>query len=241
MNDHPPQPAIILVRPQLGENIGTVARAMLNFGLTDLRLVNPRDGWPNPDAGPAAAGADLVLAQTQVFATLAEAAHDCGQLLATTVRRRDIVKPVLDPAEAASQVRASTVRTAYIFGAERSGLDTDDVAMAHAIVTVPINPEFPSLNLAQAVILMAYEWSKGSTLASPAIKPIDAPAPQQDVDALVQAFDAALEPAGYFHPPHRNAVTRRSLRMLLTKPGWSAKEISMMRGVLTALLNPRQR
>ena len=145
------QPVILLVRPQLGENIGKAARAMLNFGLTDLRLVAPRDGWPNPNAGPAASGADVVLANAQVFDTLAQAVADCTNVLATTVRKRGVTKQVLTPEEAARDIHAEVGRSAYVFGPERSGLETDDVALARAIITVPINPEFASLNLAQAL------------------------------------------------------------------------------------------
>jgi len=143
------QPLIVLVRPQLGENIGKAARAMLNFGLTELRLVAPRDGWPNPSAGPAAAGADLVLERATVHETLAEAVADCAHVYATTVRKRGVTKPVLTPEAAAREVHGHVGRSAFVFGPERSGLETDDVALARAIVTVPINPEFASLNLAQ--------------------------------------------------------------------------------------------
>jgi tRNA/rRNA methyltransferase len=168
------KPVIVLVRPQLGENIGKAARAMLNFGLVDMRLVAPRDGWPNPSAGPAASGADIVLERATVYETLADAVADCAHVYATTVRKRGVTKPVLTPEQAASEihVNAPTGRSALVFGPERSGLETDDVALAHAIVTVPINPEFGSLNLAQAVILLAYEWSKGvgKELAQPTLE-----------------------------------------------------------------------
>jgi tRNA/rRNA methyltransferase len=161
-------PVIVLVRPQLGENIGKAARAMLNFGLTEMRLVAPRDGWPNPSAGPAASGADIVLEQAQVFDSVADAVADCGQVYATTVRKRGVTKPVVTPEEAAREIRSAPGRSAILFGPERSGLDTDDVALARTIITVPINPEFGSLNLAQAVILVAYEWSKGANARQPA-------------------------------------------------------------------------
>src|SRR5690349_8326939 len=160
-------PVIVLVRPQLGQNIGNAARAMLNFGLTEMRLVAPRDGWPNPDAGPSASGADIVLEQAQVFDTAEQAIADCSHVFASTVRRRDLVMPVLRPEEMAERIASSPDRSAILFGAERSGLETDEVALANAIVTVPINPRFGSLNLAQAVILLAYEWSKQSSLAVP--------------------------------------------------------------------------
>jgi len=162
-------PVIVLVRPQLGENIGKAARAMLNFGLTRMRLVSPRDGWPNPSAGPAAAGADVVLANAEVYETLAEAVADCAHVYATTVRKRGVTKPVLTPEQAACEAVSAMGGTAFVFGPERSGLETEDVALARAIITVPINPEFGSLNLAQAVILCAYEWSKhaATDLAQP--------------------------------------------------------------------------
>jgi len=160
------KPVFVLVRPQLGENIGKAARAMLNFGLTDLRLVTPRDGWPNPTAGPAASGADIVLEGAQVFGSLADAVADCAHVYATTVRKRGVTKPVVTPEQAALEVHQAEGRSAYVFGPERAGLETEDVALARAILTVPINPEFASLNLAQAVILCAYEWSKHLTLAA---------------------------------------------------------------------------
>jgi len=228
-------PVIVLVRPQLGENIGKAARAMLNFGLTELRLVAPRDGWPNPSAGPAAAGADVVLEQAEVFETLAEAVHDCAHVYATTVRKRGVTKPVLTPEEAAREVRTLLGRKAYVFGPERSGLETDDVALARAIVTVPINPEFASLNLAQAVILCAYEWSKHAGLAQPTMEEILPPAPQDELEGMIAQFEALLEPRGYFRPESRRAATTRTLRNMLTKPGWNHLEVRTMRGVLSAL------
>ena len=151
-------PIIVLVRPQLGQNIGKAARAMLNFGLTEMRLVAPRDGWPNPAAGPAASGADIVLDNAKVFETTAEAIADCSLVYASTVRRRDLVMPVVHPEAMAREIHATDGGTAILFGPERSGLETEDVAVANRIVTVPINPEFGRMNLAQAVILLAYEW-----------------------------------------------------------------------------------
>ncbi|HMN52894.1 MAG TPA: TrmH family RNA methyltransferase [Sphingopyxis sp.] len=230
-----PPPVIVLVRPQLGENIGKAARAMLNFGLTELRLVAPRDGWPNPDAGPAASGADVVLAEATVYDSLAAAVADCTTVYATTVRKRGVTKPVLTPEAAAKQVHASAGRSAYVFGPERSGLETDDVALAHSIVTVPINPEFGSLNLAQAVILPAYEWSKGVALASPPDVPLDPPAPQGELEQLVEHLSRDLDAAGYFFPPERTEATLRTLRTALTKTGWSHNDIRMMHGIITAL------
>lgn len=229
------QPVIVLVRPQLGENIGKAARAMLNFGLTEMRLVAPRDGWPNPSAGPAAAGADVVLEGARVFETLADAVADCANVYATTVRKRGVTKPVLTPEAAAAEVHTAPGRSAFVFGPERSGLETDDVALARAIVTVPINPEFGSLNLAQAVILCAYEWSKGAALEQPTQEELLPPAPQDELEGLIGHFEALLEPKDYFFPEARADATRRTLRNLLTKPGWNHLEVRTLRGVLSAL------
>ena len=228
-------PVIVLVRPQLGENIGKAARAMLNFGLTELRLVAPRDGWPNPSAGPAASGADLVLENAVVFDTVAEAVGDCTHVFATTVRKRGVTKPVVTPEEAAEAIRADAGRTAILFGPERSGLETDDVALARTIITVPINPEFGSLNLAQAVILVAYEWSKGTGLKSPPATDLDLPAPQEELEGMIVQLERMLEDANFFFPPERMHVTKRTVRSMLSKPGWTSQEVRTMRGVLSAL------
>lgn len=240
-----PPPVIILVRPQLGENIGKAARAMLNFGLVEMRLVSPRDGWPNPSAGPAASGADIVLQNAKVYDSVAAATADCAQVFATTVRKRGVTKPVMTPEQAATEIHAAPGRSAILFGPERSGLETDDVAVARTIITVPINPEFGSLNLAQAVILVAYEWSKGLTaereLSQPSINPIMPPAPQEELDGMIGQLDTMLMGAGFFYPPDKIQTTRRTLRTLLTKPGWSSQEIRTMRGVLSSLAGKKPR
>ncbi|WP_133365211.1 RNA methyltransferase [Qipengyuania sediminis] len=228
-------PVVVLVRPQLGENIGKAARAMLNFGLTEMRLVEPRDGWPNPAAGPAASGADSVLAGAKVFAGTADAVADCAHVYATTVRKRGVTKPVLHPEEAARAIHTQPGRSAILFGPERSGLETEDVALARAIVTVPINPEFGSLNLAQAVILMAYEWSKGAALAQPTQEELLPPAPQAELEGLIAHFTRLLDPRGYFAPESRREATSLTLRTMLTKPGWNHLEVRTLRGVLSAL------
>ena len=232
------KPVIVLVRPQLGENIGKAARAMLNFGLTELRLVAPRDGWPNPSAGPAASGADEVLANARVYATTAEAVADCAHVYATTVRKRGVTKPVVTPEQAAQQIHAQAGRSAILFGPERSGLETEDVALARAIVTVPINPQFASLNLAQAVILCAYEWSKGAELVQPTVEELLPPAPQEELEGLIAHFEQMLEPRGYFLPKDRAEASRFNLRTLLTKPGWNHLEVRTLRGVLSTLRKP---
>ena len=246
-------PVIVLVRPQLGENIGKAARAMLNFGLTELRLVTPRDGWPNPSAGPAAAGADSVLAQAKVYPSLAEAVGDCAHVFATTVRKRGVSKPVFTPEQAAREIHATAQtdggRSAIVFGPERSGLETEDVALARAIITVPVNPEFASLNLAQAVVLCAYEWSKlakmpdgAGVVAQPTLEELLPPAPQEELEGLIAHFEELLEPRDYFVPHSRAASTRRTLRTILTKPGWNHLEVRTLRGMLTTLKRiPRNR
>ena len=231
-------PIIVLVRPQLGQNIGKAARAMLNFGLTEMRLVVPRDGWPNPDAGPSASGADEVLEQACVFDTVAEAVADCTQVFASTVRRRDLVVPVVRPEEMARAIAASPGHTAILFGPERSGLETEDVALANAIVTVPINPDFGSLNLAQAVILLAYEWSRGAGLALPPAKEVEEPAPHGEIDGMIGQLDAALVAKGYFHPPERTEASRNTIRTIFTKARWTSREVKALRGIIRSLVSP---
>jgi tRNA/rRNA methyltransferase len=237
-----PPPAIVLVRPQLGENIGKAARAMLNFGLTDLRLVTPRDGWPNPSAGPAASGADAVLEGARVFDSVADAVADCTHVYATTVRKRGLTLPVVSPEQAGREVHGNDGLTAFLFGAERSGLETEEVALAGKILTVPVNPAFRSLNLAQAVILVAYEWSKHQDLAVPTIgaEPAEPRAPQVHLEGLIAQLYAALEEADYFHPPDRTPATRNTIRTILTKPNWSIREIQALRGIVRSLAEGRR-
>lgn len=214
---------------------------MLNFGLTDLRIVSPRDGWPNPDAGPAASGADIVLEHARVFETVADATADCVHVFATTVRKRGVTKPVVTPEQAAAAIHAEPGRSGILFGPERSGLETDDVAVARTIITVPINPQFGSLNLAQAVILVAYEWSKGMALEQPPATELDPPAGQDELDGLILQLEGMLETTGYFYPPNRAPTVRRTLRSVLTKPGWTAQEVRTLRGVFSTLDRPRRR
>jgi tRNA/rRNA methyltransferase len=232
-------PVIVLVRPQLGQNIGKAARAMLNFGLTEMRLVAPRDGWPNPEAGPAASGADMVLQNAKVFDSTAEAIADCNIVYAATVRRRDLVMPVVGPDEMAREMRSATGLPAILFGPERSGLETEDVALASRIVTVPINPKFGSLNLAQAVILLAYEWSRSADLAQPTAKEPEPPATMAELEGLIGQLEGALQEADYFHPPERTQVTKATIRTILTKPLWSSREIQAVRGIVRALSTHR--
>ncbi len=208
---------------------------MLNFGLTEMRLVAPRDGWPNPDAGPSASGADIVLERAEVYDSVKDAVADCSAVYASTVRRRDLVMPVLSPEEMSAQIAESSERSAILFGPERSGLETEDVALSNAIVTVPINPEFASLNLAQAVILLAYEWSKRAPLAMPPAKELEPRAPHADLEGLIGQLDHELARKDYFRPPSRSQATRNTIRTILTKPGWSSREIKALRGIIRAL------
>jgi tRNA/rRNA methyltransferase len=235
------KPVIVLVRPQLGQNIGKAARAMLNFGLTELRLVAPRDGWPNPEAGPAASGADVVLGQAKLFDTAEEAIADCSLVFASTVRRRDLVMPVVGPEEMAERITGSDGRAAILFGPERSGLETEEVALANAIVTVPINPEFGSLNLAQAVILLAYEWSRRAALSQPTVKEAEPTAPHGELEGLIGQLNGELEAKGYFHPPSRTQATKNTLRTIFTKAGWSSRELKAVRGIIRALVGPARK
>ncbi len=214
---------------------------MLNFGLTEMRLVAPRDGWPNPDAGPSASGADIVLERARLFETVQEAIADCPTVYASTVRRRDLVMPVLEPEAMAAQISGSGSRSAILFGPERSGLETEEVALANAIVTVPINPAFASLNLAQAVILLAYEWSRHGSLAIPPEKQLEPPAPHGELEGLITQLEQELESKGYFHPPSRMQATKNTLRTIFTKTGWSSREVKAIRGVIRALVAPPRR
>ncbi len=236
-------PAIILVRPQLGMNIGMAARAMGNFALHALRLVSPRDGWPNPDAGPPAAGADHVLESATVHDDIAGALADCTLTFATTMRGRDMVKPVVTPREAAALIHeaaARGTRAGILFGPERSGLTADDLAPVQTIITCPVNPGFGSLNLAQAVLLMGYEWYLGTR--PPAFPPADhVPAPHAEIAGLIAHLETALDEAGYFHVPDRTPATRRTLAHMLTRPHFSAQEVRTLRGIIRALADHRRR
>lgn len=238
----PPAPAIILVRPQLGVNIGACARAMLNFGLTDLRLVAPRDGWPNADAGPAASGADEVLEKARVYNTVAEACAGLSLVFATTIRGRELIRRVATPAEAASDFYSLPGQGGIMFGPERTGLETEDLAVAHAILTIPVNPAFGSLNLAQAVLVTAYEWFRQGAAPRPAgLVNYEGPAPHDELEQLIATVDAALVANGYYNPvPGRAAAARLTMRNLLTRPEFSAGEVRTLRGIVRGLVRHRR-
>jgi tRNA/rRNA methyltransferase len=239
-----PQPAIILVRPQLGMNIGMAARAMGNFALDQLRLVSPRDGWPNPEAGPPASGADHVLDAATVHESVADALADCQLTFATTVRPRDIDKPVVTPREAIAMIRtaaAQGLKSGILFGPERSGLTADDLAPVQTIITCPVNPGFGSLNLAQAVLLLGYEWFQSTARMESA--PLQhVPAPHGEIAGLIAHLEQALDDAGYFHVPDRTPATRRTLAQMLTRPQFSTEEARTLRGIIRALeLGPKRK
>ncbi len=241
-----PAPVVVLVRPQLGENIGKTARAMRNFGLRELRLVAPRDGWPNPAAGPAAAGADRILDEARVFDSVAEAIADLKGVLAATVRPRHLAKEVMTPEQAvdwlaATMRRADGGRAGVMFGPERSGLDNDETALADAILTIPVDPGFASLNLAQAVLVLAYEWRKRIIGGAP---PPDmraaprVPADRADYLGLFEQLERALDARGHFPSPGRRPVQIRALRGLLLNARFTAQEIRTLRGVVKTLTRP---
>ncbi len=234
-------PAIILVEPQLGENIGMVARAMANFGLGELRLVSPRDGWPNEKARAAASKADHVIDGVVVFATLREAIDDLNYVVATTARERDGFKPVLGPVEAGRKLRSlfsQGQRTGILFGRERFGLYNEEVGLADEIVTFPVNPAFASLNIAQAALLMSYEWMKSGleTETETAFRgPEMVPAPKQALHGFLDHLEEALAARGYFRPATKKPKMVDNLRAVLTRPGFSEAEIKVLRGVVASL------
>lgn len=234
-------PAIILVEPQLGENIGMVARAMANFGLSDLRLVNPRDGWPSEKARAAASRADHVIDAAQLFETVEEAVADLTYLLATTARPRDSVKTVRGPDEAGQELRSRISigqASGILFGRERFGLSNEEVDRADEIVTFPVNPAFASLNIAQAVLLMSYEWMKSglSEGQGPRFQAPDVvPAEKQHLYRLFDHLEGMLDRAGYFFPLEKKEAMVHNLRTMLTRSGFSEPEIRALRGVLRSL------
>jgi tRNA/rRNA methyltransferase len=234
-------PVIVLVEPQLGENIGMVARAMANFGLDELRLVAPRDGWPNDKARAAASKADHVIDGAAVFGDLGAAVGDLNFIFATTARERDGFKQVRSPVEAARTLRqraAMNQRVGILFGRERFGLYNEEIARADEIVTFPVNPAFASLNIAQAVLLMSYEWMKSgldsetqTAFAGPEI----VPAERKHLASFLAHLEDALEARGYFRPASKKPKMVDNLRAVMTRPGFTEAEIKVLRGVLASL------
>lgn len=235
-----PTPAIILVEPQLGENIGAAARAMANFGLWDLRLVKPRDGWPNERALAAAAKATHVIERVQVFDTLAEAVTDLTLVLATTARNREMYKPVIGPDAAAERLNAhigAGEKAGILFGRERWGLTNEEVAISDAIVTLPVEPAFASLNIAQAVLVLAYEWRRVALagMPLPIAEDLGEPAPRDQLIGLVEQLGEALDRAGFFKTPDKRPGMMDNMHAMFAKAGFNAQEVRTLRGVVAAL------
>jgi len=232
-------PAFILVAPQLGENIGAAARVMANFGLHDLRLVTPRDGWPNPAAETMSAGALPGVVQVRVFDTLEAATSDCAVLIATTARPRGMEKPVLVLNEATARMQAA--RAGVLFGAERTGLPNEAVTLADAILSFPVDAGFASLNLAQAVALVAHGWADASGRGAPAAfgSGVDTPASREELVGMMEHFEEALTDAGFFNVDAKKPVMIQNLRNAFTRGGWTAQEVRTFRGAIKALAHGR--
>jgi len=244
-------PAVLLMEPQLADNVGMVARAMANFGLDDLRLIAPRDGWPNEKARIAASGANYIIDDAADFPTLDAAISDFNWLAATTARQRDLRKPVLTPIEAVAEMRRRIERgerCGVLFGRERSGLETSEVANADALIMIPVNSRFASLNLAQAVLILGYEWMRSSDAKSLGRvttyeKPLEAglymgddrPATKTELLGFFDHIEAELERLGFFNPPHKRATVVRNLRTMFSRMAPTEQEVRTLRGIVATL------
>ncbi len=243
----PEGPAFVLVRPQMGENIGAAARAMWNFGLRRLRLVEPRDGWPNERAVAMASGAAGLLDEARIFADTADAVADLAVVYATTARPRDLTKVVMTPEAAVADMRsriASGARVGVLFGPERTGLEHEDVVRADVIVSVPTNPAFASINLAQAALLMAYEWRKQAGAAPQAqlAGPKSELASNADIARMLDHLESALDAAHFFFPDHKRPTMVANLRNLFHRAPLTEQDVRTLRGVIRALQEgPRER
>lgn len=223
-------PIIILVNPQMGENIGAVARVMGNFALSELRIVFPRDGWPNEKAVAMAAGAEAILSDAKIYASTREAIADLEIVFATTIRGRDMVKPVVTAREAVSQF---TSKTGILFGPERSGLSNDDTALSSAILSIPTNPAFSSLNLAQAVAICCYEWFQ--LQEKPAADKERQLAEKQEVLAMITHLETALETREFFKVPEMKERMRRNIENIFTRNQLTSQEVQTLRGIIACL------
>nr|WP_070961410.1 TrmH family RNA methyltransferase [Hyphomonas sp. Mor2] len=231
-------PIIILHRPQLGENIGSCARVMLNFGLTELRLVAPRDGWPNPAADPLSAGAFDAGVSVTVFDTIEQAIADLGTVLATTARPRGMEKQVVDASGGVDLLKQRGLATGVIFGAENHGLPSEVVGLADAIMTYPVNPEFASLNLAQAVGVFCASWgaAAGAVGRWEGEKAgVEPPAPKADLIRMFEHLEDELERAGYFYPPDKTPLMKTNIRNAFIRGDWTVQEVRTFRGAIKAL------
>lgn len=234
------QPAIILVEPQMGENIGAAARAMLNFGLTDLRLVNPRDGWPNERAVAMASRADAVLDNTRLYDSTEDAIADLNHVYATTARTRDVIKKIATPRAAATELRDHQVRgsaTGILFGKESVGLSREDVALADSIISVPLNPDFSSINLAQAVLLVGYEWFQAADETPPVqVHNEERPANKAELAHLFDRIERELDSRGYFDPiQQRKHVILRNMRNMFQRLGLMESDVKAFQGIIKGL------
>jgi tRNA/rRNA methyltransferase len=244
-------PTIILVEPQLVENIGMTARAMMNTGLTDLRLVDPRDKWPLEEVhqkrmAAASSGADEILINARVFETLAEAVADLHYLYATTARTNDMVNRIMTPRAAIPDMiarSANNERTGVLFGRERTGLTNDQVAMANAKITIPLNPEFASLNLAQAVLLIGYEWYQAQDQTPPDFlyNAGSVPATREEYLNFFRRLEAGLDDTGFFASEEMKPSMTRNLHNMFHRAALTAQEIRTLHGVLTALADKKGR
>lgn len=241
-----PQPVMVLVAPQMGENIGSAARAMWNFGLERMRLVAPRDGWPNPAAVATASGASRVLDHVGVFEHTADALGDMDYVFATTARSRDLTKPVMTPERAMEHARALTAkgqRVGVLFGPERSGLENVDIAQANAIISVPVNPGFASLNLAQCVLLISYEWRRltGEDVAEVTEMAGTDFASLIEVEKLFEHFAQRLDDAGFFYPDHKADSMRLNLRNMLSRMPMTQMDVQTFHGMLRQFVRWKER
>lgn len=239
-------PAIILVRPTLGENIGAAARAMMNFGLDDMRLVSPKGDWPNQKAINTASGAERILDQAKIFASTAEAVADLQKLYASTARRRDLEKPVLAPRQLAATVReegAMGIRAGILFGPEAKGLHNDDIAISDAIVMVPVNPEHRSINLGQAVLLIGYEWYQAGAPESIAevTRKGGQPASRAELVGFFEHLETELDACGFLYPPEKRPRMVQNIRNIFSRAGLSDQEVKTLRGIVAGLTRPRRR
>jgi tRNA/rRNA methyltransferase len=244
-------PAIILTEPQLADNIGMVARAMANFGLEELRLINPRDGWPNEKARIAASGANHLIDDARAYPTLEASIGDLNWLAATTARQRDLRKSVLTPDQTVAEIRARIdrgERCGILFGRERNGLETSEIANADALVMIPVNSRFASLNLAQAVLILGYEWMRGNADASLGRvttyeRPLqagfnlgeDRPATREEVLGLFEHLEGELLRLGFFNPEHKRPTVTRNLRTMLLRMSPTEQEVRTLRGIVATL------
>lgn len=233
-------PRVILVQPQLGENIGAVARAMLNCGLTELSLVEPREPWPNKKAEAMSAGATEVLDKAELFDSVEDAVAGLNRVFATTARPRDMPVRVVTPREGAAEMRAAHAKgegIGLLFGPERSGLTNDHIALADTVISVPLNPAYASLNLGQAVLLVAYEWFTAGDVTPAVQQPVESepPATKDDLTGFFDRFEAALDAGGFFRADNMREHTVRNLRAMLQRATLTAQEVRTLHGVVSSL------